>query len=172
MLYQSYFSCDMFKISSKLVIYLYTQVLGRLDCNKITAERKYIPYIQAISRTSVSVDSIFNLLLLKLKSKKFLILIENDRTLEIMRYPINPNDIYWEYVLNVSFISSFRNHVTKFKNLVMGSVLNFLPLIIFQAVRKNLDIEQIVSTNENNLNNFPIKVSEIICFLYSSTIYR
>lgn len=51
----------------------------------MTADRKYIPYISAISRTKVSVDNRFSLLLRKIKSKKFLMLIEKDLTLDIIR---------------------------------------------------------------------------------------
>jgi hypothetical protein len=58
-----------------------------------------------------------------------------------MRYPIYPNDMYWVRALNLSLMLSLRTHSTKLRQWVMGSVLSFLPFMIFQAVRMNRVME-------------------------------
>ena len=107
----------------------------------MTADKKYIPYIRDKSRTKVSVDRMLSLRLRKIRSKKFLMFIEKDLTLDIIRYPINPKEMYCESCRKVSLTWSFKIHKMKFKHLVIGSVLSFLPLAIFQAVSMNLVME-------------------------------
>jgi hypothetical protein len=53
-----------------------------------------MPYISDSNSTKVSVSSMLSFLLLKIKSKKFFMLMENDLTLEIIKYPIKAKDMY------------------------------------------------------------------------------
>ena len=53
----------------------------------------------------MSVFRIF-ILLLRMKSNRFLVLMEKDRTLEIIRYPMKPKEMYCEYVLKEALMFS------------------------------------------------------------------
>lgn len=64
-----------------------------------------------------------------------------------------------------------NSQAIKLRNLVIGSVESFLPTIMFQAVKIIFVIEYIQSIEDILLNNLPSKVSEMLCFLSSSTIY-